>query len=55
MFCIMYRLNQSNLCIRLFLILVDCEFEGQGQIETLDRVANGNLHTDMIALALASY
>jgi hypothetical protein len=55
MFCIMYRLNQSNLCIRLFLILVDCEFEGQGQIETLDRVANGNLPTDMIALALASY
>ena len=37
------------------LIRVDRELEGQGQIESLDRVANGNLHTDMIALALASY
>ena len=37
------------------LIRVDRELEGQGQIESLDRVANGNLLMEMIALALASY
>lgn len=37
------------------LIRVDRELEGQGQIESLDRVANGNLLTELIAVALASY